>query len=209
MTKAMEMDALRSTLIYAQEKGYIKDLEWQSYNGEWFNRIATFVALDIPYSIVWFTNICYLKRDGLDVPFETLKIDGCWPNGYKTSFEFFIAGIDRPVAILPLEEYPHKDTLEIWQLRRDIDDRHDLAFAPLNEIGGTGKIRKSNYEKLYSCAYYGETLDDIYERFNINRPLNFRGHSLSVSDIIIITKKGKTTIYYVDSFGFAEVPEWK
>lgn len=52
------------------------------------------------------------------------------------------------------------------------------------------------------------TLDNIFERFNIDRPEDFRGHSLSVSDVIVINRGAEITAYYVDSFGFQELPEF-
>lgn len=53
-----------------------------------------------------------------------------------------------------------------------------------------------------------DTLDSIYEKFNYYHPADFRGHSLSVSDVIVFRKDGKDTAYFVDRFGFAEVPEF-
>ena len=53
-----------------------------------------------------------------------------------------------------------------------------------------------------------ETLDSIYERFNLHHPADFRGHSLSVSDIIVLHQDGVDTAFYVDSFGFKQVPEF-
>ena len=49
-------------------------------------------------------------------------------------------------------------------------------------------------------------MEDIYTRFNINHPEDFRGHSLSVSDVVVLHQNGKDTAHYVDSFGFKEVP---
>lgn len=65
----------------------------------------------------------------------------------------------------------------------------------------------------YRLAYTGElseemTLDTIYEQFNMNRPEDFTGHSLSVSDVVVINKDGEVKAYFVDSFGFAEIPEF-
>lgn len=48
----------------------------------------------------------------------------------------------------------------------------------------------------------------LYERFNIHSPDDFRGHSLSVSDVIVLDVDGKKTAYYVDSFGFTEIEEF-
>ena len=54
----------------------------------------------------------------------------------------------------------------------------------------------------------GETLEDIYTRFNTDHPEDFRGHSLSVSDVVVLHEKGSDTAYYVDSIGFKEVPDF-
>lgn len=59
-------------------------------------------------------------------------------------------------------------------------------------------IRKEVIKKLFS----GDTLDSIYERFNLQHPADFRGHSLSVSDVIVMHQNGQDQAYYVDSFGF-------
>ena len=48
------------------------------------------------------------------------------------------------------------------------------------------------------------TLDNLFERFNMERPNDFTGHSMSVSDVIIMNRGGRLTAYYVDSFGFTE-----
>ena len=52
------------------------------------------------------------------------------------------------------------------------------------------------------------TLDNLFERFNIERPNDFTGHSMSVSDVIIMNRGGRLTAYYVDSFGFTELPDF-
>lgn len=70
-------------------------------------------------------------------------------------------------------------------------------------------VSKSNYDQMYSGKLFnGETLDSIYERFNLQHPADFRGHSLSVSDVIVIHQEGQNQAYYVDSFGFRQVPEF-
>ena len=53
-----------------------------------------------------------------------------------------------------------------------------------------------------------DTLDGIYERFNIQRPADFTGHSLSVSDVVVLNDGSTVKAYYVDSIGFAELPEF-
>lgn len=52
----------------------------------------------------------------------------------------------------------------------------------------------------------GETLEDIYRRFHIDHPEDFRGHFLSVSDVVILHENGADAAYYVDSIGFKELP---
>ena len=52
------------------------------------------------------------------------------------------------------------------------------------------------------------TLDGIFEKFNIDRPADFTGHSLSVSDVVVLHQNGQDTAHYVDRFGFKEVPEF-
>lgn len=52
------------------------------------------------------------------------------------------------------------------------------------------------------------SLEDIYIRFNIDRPADFRGHSISVSDVVVLHQNGENTSHYVDSFGYRGVPEF-
>lgn len=66
-----------------------------------------------------------------------------------------------------------------------------------------------DYDLLYTAPLEeGTSLEDIYTRFNIDRPADFRGHSLSVSDVVVLHQNGENTSHYVDSFGYREVPEF-
>ena len=70
-------------------------------------------------------------------------------------------------------------------------------------------IDGKDYRMVYAAPWMPTiTLDNIFERFNIDRPEDFRGHSLSVSDVIVINRGAEITAYYVDSFGFQELPEF-
>lgn len=60
----------------------------------------------------------------------------------------------------------------------------------------------------WSFTGIDSNLEDIFEYFNIRRPADFKGHSLSVSDIIVLESGKEKGIYFVDSFGFKKV-EWK
>ena len=54
----------------------------------------------------------------------------------------------------------------------------------------------------------GTTLEDIYRTFNIDHPADFKGHSLSVSDVVVLHQNGQDTAHYCDSVGFQQVPEF-
>lgn len=98
----------------------------------------------------------------------------------------------------------------LYQVKFEGENVRDFAFRSYDEL------QKDNLnvdEGNYSCVYSGrlaegQLLDDLYEKFNLRRPLDFLGHSLSVSDVIAVNKIGKKQAYYVDSFGFKEVPEF-
>lgn len=66
-------------------------------------------------------------------------------------------------------------------------------------------IEQDAYSKFFEGALEDRTLDSIYEEFNLRIPVGFKGHSLSVSDVIVIHEKDAERAYYVDSIGFKEV----
>lgn len=98
------------------------------------------------------------------------------------------------------------------------------AIYQLKDIEGTRKLQFQNFQKLaaegkkpelrnYDCVYQGTlrslySLDGLFWKFNENRPADFTGHSLSVSDVIEIRMDGKRTAYYVDSFGFQNLKDF-
>ena len=68
------------------------------------------------------------------------------------------------------------------------------------------QIKKEDYKLVYVGELLGNTsLDDIFERFNIDRPKDFRGHSLSVSDIVVLNDGEKVTAHFVDSISFEQL----
>lgn len=97
----------------------------------------------------------------------------------------------------------------IIQLKDD-EKLRDYRFASMADLQKSGLyVDRENYRRMYRGRLkFDETLDDIYARFNIDRPEDFEGHSLSVGDIIGIVKDGKSTAYYVDDVGFKEVPDF-
>lgn len=101
------------------------------------------------------------------------------------------------------------NTFFIYQLRGG-DDTRDYRFEPLDRLKERGMtVDRANYELVYSAPLHDiETLESIYQRFNIDHPEDFTGHSLSVSDIVVLRHGEQETAHYCDSAGFAEVPEF-
>ena len=102
-----------------------------------------------------------------------------------------------------------KDTFSIYQLKQG-DETRDFRFEPYDRLQAAGNtVDKANYELVYSAELTpGTSLEDIYTRFNIDHPKDFKGHSLSVSDIVVLHQNGGNTAHYVDSIGFQNVPEF-
>lgn len=101
------------------------------------------------------------------------------------------------------------DRFSIYQLNDQPDNAY-LRFTSLANIHKDGHaVDRRNYDLKYTAPLAPETtLEDIYTRFNIERPADFTGHSLSVSDVVVLHRDGKDTAHYVDSIGFGDVPEF-
>ena len=76
-------------------------------------------------------------------------------------------------------------------------------------------MKPESYELVYSAPLssadvrdQAAILDSLYARFNLDRPEDFHGHSLSVSDVIALKQNGRVTCYYTDSFGFEKLPDF-
>ena len=104
---------------------------------------------------------------------------------------------------------PDKDTFSIYQLKRG-DETRDFRFEPYNRLAATGRTAdRANYDLIYTAELTpGTSLEDIYTRFNIDHPKDFKGHSLSVSDVVVLHQNGQDTAHYVDSSGYRQVPEF-
>ena len=102
-----------------------------------------------------------------------------------------------------------KDTFSIYQIKGG-DGTRDLRFEPYDRLQAAGNVvDRANYELVYSAPLApGTSLEDIYTRFNIDHPKDFKGHSLSVSDVVVLHQDGQDAAHYVDSFGYKEVPEF-
>ena len=98
-----------------------------------------------------------------------------------------------------------ENTFSIYQLKDDVPV--DFHFRPLEEVQGKGlAVDPANYEKVYTAPLTpGMGLERIFEKFNIDRPEDFKGHSLSVSDVVVLHQNGKDTAHYTDSIGFVDI----
>ena len=103
-------------------------------------------------------------------------------------------------------------TFKIYQLPSG-EKYHGVRFEDMEQLKKDGvQLNKDDYELVYE-GIVGEfrgnaTLEALYTQFNTDLPEDFTGHSLSVSDVIVISVDGKDTAYFCDSFGFTEMPEF-
>ena len=102
------------------------------------------------------------------------------------------------------------DSFSIYQVPAGPEGR-DFRYRSYEELQAAGlAVDRKNYELVYTAPLDGKTtLENIYRTFNTDdRPADFRGHSLSVSDVIVINRGGKEEAHYCDSIGFTPVPEF-
>ena len=101
------------------------------------------------------------------------------------------------------------NTFSIYQLK-DGDETRDYRFEPYDRLQAAGlAVDRANYELVYTAPLVpGTSLDDIFTRFNIDHPKDFKGHSLSVSDVVVLHQDGQDTAHYVDRGDFKQVPEF-
>ena len=117
--------------------------------------------------------------------------------------------------------YASTDKYGIYQLKPN-PELDSLRFEGTESLKRMG-ITKDNFDAIkpenYILLYVGElselqrqtqgaTLEAIFEKFNLDHPEDFRGHSLSVSDIVLLHQNGQNTAHFVDSFGYTEIPDF-
>ena len=117
--------------------------------------------------------------------------------------------VQTPADIAEQAQAVPRDTFSIYQLKPG-DTTRDYRFEPLDAIRNNGlSVKPENYELVYTAPLTEQdSLESIYTRFNIDHPADFKGHSLSVSDIVVLHQDGKDTAHYCDRFGFSQVPEF-
>ena len=127
------------------------------------------------------------------------------------------SGADREAQLL------HGDTDQygIYQLK-DNPELRDFHFAGTEELLKRGilsddfrEIQPGNYNLVYAgelSDIHGqlqrEKLNAVFEKFNIDHPADYKGHSLSVSDVVVLHENGENSAHFVDSFGFTRLPEF-
>ena len=106
-----------------------------------------------------------------------------------------------------------QDAFLIYQIRRggELDAYRFMNYDYLQSKGVTPE--RGGYDAIYTGGVmdYGNArtnLDMIYQRFNVDHPADFKGHSLSVSDIVALKQNGVVSCHYVDSIGFREIPNF-
>ena len=117
--------------------------------------------------------------------------------------------------------YGNSDKYGIYQLKDD-PELDKFRFEGTESLKRMG-ITKDNFDSVlpenYKLVYMGElaelqgqtqseTLEAIYTKFNIDHPADYKAHSLSVSDIVVLHENGENSAHFVDSFGFTELPKF-
>ncbi len=97
--------------------------------------------------------------------------------------------------------------IEVYQIDTDLD-YDGVCFSPydrLEDLQGTTEIDSSIYTKVFSGEVDCTTLAEVYALFNISPPVDHRGRSMSVSDVVAVVDESPPKFYYCDSVGFEEV----
>ena len=124
---------------------------------------------------------------------------------------------ETAAAGLTVEEYvasdyeaPAQPNFSIYQVPPGPEGR-DLRYRSYEELQADGlSVDRKNYQIIYTAPLDKDTtLDEIYRRFNMEHPADYKGHSLSMGDIVVFRQDGKQTAYYVDEGAdYRQVPEF-
>lgn len=120
---------------------------------------------------------------------------------------------DEPLTVAEHEknsyEAPAERTFSIYQLK-DREDNHLRRWESFERLQQQGEqLAIKNYAEVYTGKMEpSATLENIYQEFNINKPADFTGHSLTMSDIVVVVANGVHTANYVDTFGYVSCPDF-
>ena len=217
-----EIDALPDSMIgisEMQEYGYT----WNEMFPLTQERALELVDDDLP--------VYLLHTDGSETTISDIKQivehdgmcgieKGDWLNERKLQMmqeELAESDSNREAQLL----YGNTDKYGIYQLK-DNPELNTFRFQGTESLKRLGII-KDNFDAVtpenYKLVYMGEltelqgqtqseTLEAIYTKFNIDHPADYKAHSLSVSDIVVLHENGENTAHFVDSFGFTELPKF-
>ncbi len=105
--------------------------------------------------------------------------------------------------------YGNEGRFGIYQLK-DTEETRDIRFMAMDYLEMKGiPVSRENYTLVYTEELRESmSLEDIFTKFNIDHPADYTGHSLSVSDVVVLHQDGENTSHYVDSVGYREIPEF-
>ena len=149
-----------------------------------------------------------LSRVAKEIGFDRVRPYVQENGSYKAMPDMPFSQWENPYFAADLPE--PGDTFSIYQVPAGPEGR-DFRFRSYEELQAAGlAVDRKNYELVYTAPLDGKTtLENIYRTFNTDdRPADFRGHSLSVSDVVVINRGGKEEAHYCDSIGFTPVPEF-
>ena len=150
-----------------------------------------------------------LSRVAQEIGFDRVRPYVMENGSYKAMPDMPFTQWENPYFTVDPPAQEQGDTFAIYQLKGGPETR-DYRFEAYESLQEAGlAVDRQNYDLVYTAPLDGKTtLEDIYRTFNLDRPADFRGHSLSVSDVVVINRGGKEEAHYCDSFGFTPVPEF-
>ena len=160
------------------------------------------------------------------LPDGTHEIGGAWIADSWNDVQEWLEGVvlEDPDTAERVERVMHPERYEKSSEELMFAGEERYALYQLNteskdvpyEFMGMDFVKDHGMEVTaadYKCVYSGilhdsVSLDELYSIFNQNHPADFKGHSMSVSDVVIVNRDGDMKAYYVDSFGFADLPDF-
>ena len=160
------------------------------------------------------------------LPDGTHEIAGAWIADSWNDVQEWLEGVVRedPDTAERVERVLHPERFEKTSEELMFDGEERFAIYQINhgskameyQFMGMDFVKSQGMEVTagdYQCVYSGilqpsDNLDTLYSVFNQNHPADFRGHSMSVSDVVITNQNGDLRAFYVDSFGFTELPDF-
>lgn len=160
------------------------------------------------------------------LPDGTHEIGGAWITDSWNDVQEWLEGVvlEDPDTAERVERVLHPERFEKTSEELMFDGEERFAIYQINheskameyQFMGMDFVKSQGMEVTagdYQCVYSGilqpsDNLDTLYSVFNQNHPADFRGHSMSVSDVVITNRNGDLRAFYVDSFGFTELPDF-